>query len=83
MKRTALAGLFMSAAMLTSPVFAADNNLCTSKLQELEAKVKSLPATSANAPEIRRLLASAKASQAANDEKKCATEATQALSMAN
>ena len=83
MKRTALAGLFMSAAMLASPVFAADNNLCTSKLQELEAKVNTLPATANNVAEIKRLLASAQASEAAKDYKKCATEASQALSMAN
>jgi len=83
MKRTALACLFIFAALLASPVFAADNNLCTSKLQELEAKVNSLPATATNAPEIKRLLASAKASQAAKDDKKCATEASQALAMAN
>lgn len=83
MKRTALAGLFMSAAMLASPLFAADNNLCTSKLQELEAKVNTLPATANNVAEIKRLLASAKASQASKDDKKCATEASQALSMAN
>jgi hypothetical protein len=83
MKRTAIAGLFMSAVMLASPVFAADNNLCTSKLQELEAKVNSLPATANNLAEIKRLLASAKTSQASKDDKKCATEASQALSMAN
>jgi hypothetical protein len=83
MKRTAIAGLFMSAVMLASPVFAADNNLCTSKLQELEAKVNSLPATANNAGEIKRLLASAKASEADKDYKKCATEAIQGLSMAN
>jgi hypothetical protein len=45
--------------------------------------VNSLPATATNAPEIKRLLASAKASQAAKDDKKCATEASQALAMAN
>ncbi|MHC8322383.1 hypothetical protein ACYZT4_17070 [Pseudomonas sp. GB2N2] len=84
MKRTAIAGLFMSAAMLASPVFAADNNLCTSKLQELKAKVASLASSSDNtAMEIKRLLASAEASKAAGDDKKCATEATQALSLAN
>lgn len=84
MKRTAIAGLFMSAAMLATPLLAADNNLCTSKLQELKAKVSSLPASSDNTTmEIKRLLASAEASKAAGDDKKCATEATQALSMAN
>ena len=84
MKRTALAGLFISAAMLASPVFAADNNLCTVKVQELKDKVTSMPATSENTRmELNRLLASAQASQAAGDEKKCITEATQALSRAD
>ncbi|WP_095129516.1 hypothetical protein [Pseudomonas sp. Irchel s3h14] len=84
MKRTALAGLFISAAMLASPVFAADNDLCTSKLQELKNKVTSLPATSTNTTmEIKRLLASAEASKASGDDKKCVTEATQALALAN
>ncbi|WP_309675962.1 hypothetical protein [Pseudomonas sp.] len=84
MKRTALAGLFISAAMLASPVFAADNDLCTSKLQELKNKVTSLPATSANTTmEIKRLLSSAEASKASGDDKKCVTEATQALALAN
>jgi hypothetical protein len=46
------------------PAFAADNNLCTAKLQELKDKVTSLPATSENTTmEIRRLLASAEASK--------------------
>ncbi|WP_454833910.1 hypothetical protein [Pseudomonas lini] len=84
MKSTALAGLFISAAMLASPVFSADNNLCTSKLQELKNKVTSLPASSTNtAMEIKRLLSSAEASQASGDDKKCVTEATQGLSLAN
>ncbi|WP_414906564.1 hypothetical protein [Pseudomonas sp. IT-P253] len=84
MKRTALAGLFISAAMLASPVFAADNNLCTSKLQELKGKVNSLPATSASAIiEIKRLVSSAEASQASGDDKKCVTEATQGLALAD
>ncbi|MET0774716.1 MAG: hypothetical protein ABWZ65_04400 [Pseudomonas mandelii] len=84
MKRTALAGLFIFAAMLASPVFAADNDLCTSKLQELKNKVSSLPASSGNvATEIKRLMASAEASKASGDDKKCATEATQGLALAN
>lgn len=84
MKRTALAGLFICAAMLASPVFAADNNLCTAKLQELRDKVTSLPATSESAVmEIKRLLASAQASQSAGDNDKCVTEATQALARAD
>ncbi|WP_431495519.1 hypothetical protein [Pseudomonas brassicacearum] len=80
MKRTALAGLFISAAMLASPVFAADNNLCTAKLQELKDKVTTLPATSENTTmEIKRLQGDAEAANAAGDEKKCIAAATQAL----
>ena len=70
--------------MLASPAFAADNNLCTARLQELKDKVTSLPATSENTTmEIRRLLASAEASKLAGDNTKCVTEATQALSRAD
>ncbi|MDR9751900.1 hypothetical protein RG836_10610 [Pseudomonas sp. SZMC_28357] len=80
MKRTALAGLFISVAMLASPVFAADNDLCTIKLQELKDKVTSLPATSENTTmEIKRMQGEAESAKAANDDKKCVTEATQAL----
>ena len=83
MKRTTLAGLFICAAMLASPAFAADNNLCTSKLQELKGKVNALPATSANTTmEIKRLMSSAEASQASGDDKKCVIEATQGLALA-
>ncbi|PMZ91901.1 MULTISPECIES: hypothetical protein [unclassified Pseudomonas] len=84
MKRTTLAGLFIAAALLASPVFAADNNLCTSKLQELKGKVNALPANSANTTmEIKRLMSSAEASQASGDDKKCVTEATQAMALAD
>jgi hypothetical protein len=80
MKRTVFAGMFICATMLASPVFAADHDLCTIKLQELRDKVVTLPATSENtATEVRRMQASAEAANAANDDKKCITEATQAL----
>jgi len=84
MKRTTLAGLFICAAILAPPALAADNNLCTSKLQELKGKVNALPATSGNtAMEIKRLMSSAEASQASGDDTKCVTEATQALALAD
>ncbi|MFY0731232.1 hypothetical protein [Pseudomonas sp. NFX15] len=84
MKHTVLAGLLICAAILASPVFAADNNLCTSKLQELQGKVNALPASAANTSmEIKRLMSSAEASKASGDDKKCVTEATQALSLAD
>lgn len=80
MKRTVFAGMFVCAAMLASPVFAADRDLCTIKLQELRDKVTTLPATSENTTmEVKRMQASAEAASAANDDKKCITEATQAL----
>jgi outer membrane murein-binding lipoprotein Lpp len=81
MKRTVFAGMFICAAMLASPVFAAgEHDLCTLKLQELRDKVTTLPATSENTTmEVKRMQASAEAANAANDDKKCITEATQAL----
>ncbi|WP_433736358.1 hypothetical protein [Pseudomonas putida] len=81
MKRTAFAGVFICAALLASPVFAAgEHDLCTIKLQELRDKVASLPATPENATmEVKRMQASAEAANSANDDRKCITEATQAL----
>ncbi|MBC3345479.1 hypothetical protein HU811_02375 [Pseudomonas sp. SWRI196] len=36
MKRTAFAGLFISAALLASPVFAAETTLCDTNLQKID-----------------------------------------------
>ncbi|MEB0044154.1 MULTISPECIES: hypothetical protein [unclassified Pseudomonas] len=84
MERTALGGLFICAALLASPVFAADNNLCTAKVQELRNKVSSLPATSDNITmEVKRMQASAEAAAAKHDNDKCVSDATQALSLAD
>jgi len=72
--------MIICATMLASPVFAADHDLCTIKLQELRDKITTLPATSENTTmEVKRMQASAEAANAANDDKKCITEATQAL----
>ncbi|MCW8278302.1 hypothetical protein IMF27_24255 [Pseudomonas sp. PCH199] len=80
MKRTVFAGMFICAAVVASPVFGADHDLCTIKLQELRDKVSSLPATSENTTmDIKRMQASAEAARAADDDRKCITEATQAL----
>jgi len=81
MKRTVFAGMFICAAMLASPVFAAgDHDLCTIKLQELRDKVTTLPATSENTTmEVKRMQSEAEAANAANDDKKCITSATQAI----
>ncbi|MEO8647423.1 hypothetical protein [Pseudomonas sp.] len=83
MKRTAIAGLFISVAMLATPVFAA-SDLCTVKLQELKNKVTTLPATSENTTmEIKRMQADAEMAQKAGDDDKCVASATQALSRAD
>ncbi|MBZ9782551.1 hypothetical protein K9857_13485 [Pseudomonas sp. REP124] len=80
MKRTVFAGMFICTAMLASPVFASDHDLCTIKLQELRDKVTTLPATSENTTmDVKRLQASAEAANAANDDKRCIAEATQAI----
>ncbi|ROM72135.1 hypothetical protein BK653_09710 [Pseudomonas brassicacearum] len=84
MKHIAFAGLFISAALLASPVFAADNDLCTIKLQELKDKVTTLPTTSENTTmEIKRMQGEAEAAKAAGDEKKCVAAATQAITRAD
>lgn len=80
MKRTALTGLFFSAALLASPVFAADD-LCGSNLQTIkDAQVS----TNANlSPDVKEMLAKtetdARAAQAKNDEKTCIDLTTKAI----
>jgi hypothetical protein len=80
MKRTALTGLFLSAALLTSPVFAADD-LCGSNLQTVkDAQVS----TNANlSPEVKEMLAKtekdAMAAQARKDDKTCIELTTKAI----
>lgn len=72
MKRTAFTGLFLSAALLASPVFAAEN-LCDVNLQSI--KDAQVSANSNLSPEVKASLekteADARAAKAANDEKKC------------
>ena len=51
MKHSAIAGLFIAGALLTSPVFAADKDLCAGNLQAIKDFVTSqpsLPETSMN-----------------------------------
>lgn len=72
MKRTALTGLFFSAALLASPVFAADD-LCDSNLQTLkDAQVSTNTNLSAeNKTALSTTHDEAAAAKAAGDEKKC------------
>ncbi|WLH78580.1 MULTISPECIES: hypothetical protein [unclassified Pseudomonas] len=81
MKRSALAGLFITAAMLASPVFAAgDKDLCEINLNKIN-NGKALLATdsSGKSGEIDTAVAQAKAAHAAGDEKKCIEITSKAL----
>ncbi len=72
MKRTALTGLFFSAALLASPVFAADD-LCDTNLQVLkDAQVSTNSNLSMdNKTALKTTHDEAAAAKAAGDEKKC------------
>ncbi len=37
MKHSAIAGLFITAALLASPVFAADKDLCVTNIKQIQA----------------------------------------------
>ncbi|KWV89141.1 hypothetical protein [Pseudomonas fluorescens] len=81
MKRSALAGLFMTAAMLASPAFAAgDKDLCQINLDKIN-NGKALLATDTNGKsgEIDTAVSQAKAAHAAGDEKKCIEITSKAL----
>ncbi|MGV6396761.1 hypothetical protein ACTUVN_002199 [Pseudomonas caspiana] len=72
MKRTALTGLFLTAALLGSPVFAADD-LCDANLQVLkDAHTSSATNMSADDKmEIEKTEKAAMAAKAAGNEKEC------------
>ncbi|WP_231422614.1 hypothetical protein [Pseudomonas sp. Leaf59] len=82
MKRSALAGLFVTAAMLASPVFAAgnDKDLCQINLNKIN-NGKALLATDASGKsgEIDTAVSQAKAAHAAGDDKKCIEISSKAL----
>jgi len=80
MKRTALSGLFLSAALLASPVFAADD-LCDANIQTIkDAQVSSGTNLS---PENKAMLEKtekdAMAAKAKGDEKTCTELTTKAI----
>lgn len=80
MKHSTIAGLFITAAMLASPVFAADKDLCASNIQAIEDALATAPSTSESAVDnIKKALKEAKEAQAAGDDKKCISETTSAL----
>jgi hypothetical protein len=80
MKRTALTGLFLTAALLGSPVFAADD-LCGANLQALkDAQVSSGSNLAADTKaETEKAYNEALAAQKAGDDKKCVTLTTKQM----
>ncbi|MBC3258311.1 hypothetical protein HU733_22685 [Pseudomonas paralactis] len=81
MKRSALAGLFMTAAMLASPAFAAgDKDLCQINLDKINnGKALLATDTSGKSGEIDTAVSQAKAAHTAGDEKKCIEITSKAL----
>ncbi|SEN50431.1 hypothetical protein SAMN04487857_11951 [Pseudomonas sp. ok272] len=80
MKHSAIAGLFITAALLASPVFASDEDLCASNIQALNDAITTAPATSDGALEnAKAALANAQKSQASGDHKACVAETTRML----
>ena len=72
MKHSAIAGLFISAALLASPVFAADKDLCDGNIQKLEDAITTAPAVSESAMDnAKTALEDAKKAQASGNDKDC------------
>ena len=72
MKHSAIAGLFIAGALLTSPVFAADKDLCAGNLQTIKDFVTSqpsIPESSMN--NVKDAQEKAQAAQAAGNDKDC------------
>ncbi|WP_300728189.1 hypothetical protein [Pseudomonas sp.] len=79
MKRTALAGLFVCAAMLASPAFA-EENLCDTNLKQIDNTLATLVATSENTTDdIHALVKKAKDEKAAGKVEECISTTTQAI----
>ncbi|QBF28589.1 hypothetical protein EXN22_23975 [Pseudomonas tructae] len=71
MKRTAICGLFIAAALLASPVFA-DEDLCASNLQKIDDTVATQGATSESLDDaVKKNVDDAKAAQATGNTKDC------------
>lgn len=71
MKHSALAGMFITAALLASPVFAAED-LCTTNIQTLQDTVdKGLAVGENSLDNIQAALDKAKAAKAAGNDKDC------------
>ncbi|HEF4758859.1 TPA: hypothetical protein SAN82_001266 [Pseudomonas putida] len=72
MKHSAIAGLFITAALLASPVFAADENLCDVNIQKIKDALTTAPALASNAElKVEDTLEKAEAAKASNNQKDC------------
>jgi hypothetical protein len=72
MKHSAVAGLFIAGALLTSPVFAADKDLCAGNLQTIKDFITSqpsIPESSLN--NVKKAHEDGTAAQAAGEDKRC------------
>lgn len=79
MKRTAITGLFIAAALLASPVFAAED-LCALNLQKIDDAMATAGATSENMSDnVADQVKEAKAAQAAGKTKDCIAITSKAL----
>lgn len=80
MKRTAITGLFLTAALMGSPVFAADD-LCGANLQTLkDAQTSSSTNLSPDSKaELERTQEAAMKAKAAGDDKECIALTTKAI----
>lgn len=80
MKRTALTGLFLTAALLASPVFAAGKDLCTTNLNTIKNQLAS-PGNMGQdqKTQLMQVQTQARAAHKANDEKKCIELTSKAL----
>jgi len=79
MKRTAITGLFMTAALLASPVFAADD-LCSANLQKIDDQMTTMTASSESlVKSVKDQADDARAAQKAGNDKDCIALTTKAL----
>lgn len=80
MKRTTLTGLFITATLLASPVFAAED-LCASNITKIENETATTTAANQSQTDtINAQLKEAKASQASGNTKDCITQTGKIIS---
>ncbi|MDB6145503.1 MAG: hypothetical protein JWP80_4547 [Pseudomonas sp.] len=78
MTRTALTGLFLTAALLASPVFAAED-LCQANLQQIKDDMGSGDISEESLTQLKETQKAAMAAHAKGDDKKCIELTTKAL----